>query len=221
MLNETGEGGILDSETVKSITSSDLRADRAHAQANQQYRVTGKIHLVTNHLPHITPDAAMRRRIVVIPWTQSFADNPDPNLEKKLMGELPGILAWLVQGAQRWYADFSTQGLKALAPPPLCAAELDRFFEEEDEVGAWMEERVMTLGLDTDPRGWTPVKDLFADYVGWRFQQGMQGQPVSTNAFGRRLSGKGYDGKTVRVGTGTAKVRPLKLNSSLIAGLDI
>ena len=28
MLNETGEGGILDSETVKSITSSDLRADR-------------------------------------------------------------------------------------------------------------------------------------------------------------------------------------------------
>lgn len=221
MLNETDEGGILDSAAVKSITSSDLRADRAHAQANQQYRITGKIHLVTNHLPHITPDAAMRRRIIVIPWTQSFADNPDPNLERKLMAELPGILAWLVQGAQRWYADFATQGLKALAPPPLCAAELDRFFEEEDEVGAWLTERTMRLDLDTNPATWTPVKDLYADYTTWRFTQGMQGQPVSTNAFGRRLSGKGFDGKTVRVGGTTAKVRPLRLNATLGTGLDI
>lgn len=221
MLNETGEGGILDSETVKSITSSDLRADRAHAQANQQYRVTGKIHLVTNHLPHITPDQAMRRRLIVIPWTVSHADNPDPNLEKKLMGELPGILAWLVQGAKRWYADYDTKGLKALAAPVACAAELDRFFEEEDEVGAWMNDRAMILDLDTDPRTWTPAKDLFQDYTNWRFQQGLQGAPLSSNAFGRRLSGKGYDGKTVRLGSGTAKVRPLKLNATLGQGLDI
>lgn len=220
MLNETGEGGILDSETVKSITSGDLRADRPHAQANVQYRVTGKIHLVTNHLPHITPDAAMRRRIVVIPWTQSFADNPDPNLESKLMGELPGILAWLVQGAVRWWSEFQSSGTSALVPPARCLEELDRFFEEEDEVGSWMKERCLTLSADSDPKSWTPTKDLFMDYQNWRIQQGLQGAPLSVNAFGRRLQGKDIDAKTVRVADKTVKVRRLKLQAAMGNTID-
>lgn len=219
MLNETGEGGILDSETVKSITSADLRADRPHAQANVQYRVTGKIHLVTNHLPHITPDPAMRRRLTVIPWTQSFVNNPDPNLEAKLMSELPGILAWLVQGTIRWYADFNASQKTGLVEPALCAAELDRFFEEEDEVGTWVKDRTMILAADTDPKTWTLSKELYSDYTTWRFEQALQGQPLSVNAFGRRLQAKGFDSKTVRVSEKTAKVRALKLNSSLTAAV--
>lgn len=215
MLNETGEGGILDSETVKSITSSDLRADRPHAQANVQYRVTGKIHLVTNHMPHITPDAAMRRRLIVIPWTQSFVNNPDPNLEKKLRTELPGILAWIVQGAQRWYADYHSSNRTGLAEPERCARELDRFFEEEDEVGTWLSDNCMMLGLDTPPNTWTSTKDLYADYTNWRFGQALQGAALSVNAFGRRLTGKDLDAKNVRIGDKVHKMRPVKLNVTL------
>lgn len=214
MLNETSEGGHLDNETVKSITSGDLRADRPHAKANVKYTITGKIHLITNHLPHITPDSAMRRRLVVIPWTQSFVNNPDPNLEAKLRSELPGILAWLVQGSIRWYADY--QGNRTgLEEPPLVAKELDQFFAEEDEVGTWISDRCMTLDADSDPKSWTPARDLYADYTQWRFEQVMQGQPLSVNAFGRRLQGKDIDSKAVRIADKVAKVRPLKLNKSL------
>lgn len=221
MLNETGEGGILDSETVKSITSADLRADRPHAQGNVQYRVTGKIHLVTNHLPHITPDPAMRRRLTVIPWTQSFVNNPDPNLEKKLRGELPGILAWLVQGAIRWYADFHASQKTGLVEPLACAAELDRFFEEEDEVGTWLKDQTMRLDDASDPKSWTPMKDLYTDYQNWRHQAALQGAPLSVNAFGRRLQAKGIEAKTVRIADKTPKVRPLRLNQTLSQGADI
>jgi putative DNA primase/helicase len=217
LLNETQEGGHLDNETVKSITSGDLRADRPHAQANIKYRVTGKIHLVTNHLPHITPDPAMRRRLVVIPWTQSFEANPDPNLEAKLASELPGILAWLVQGAIRWYAD--KEGSRTgLTEPPLVAAELDQFFEEEDEIGTWLRENTMRLGDDTDPKTWTPTTALYQDYTSWRFNQSYQGHPTSVNAFGARLRGKGIEAKTVRLGDKTPKMRPLRLNASLGLG---
>lgn len=214
MLNETGEGGILDSETVKSITSADLRADRPHAQANVQYRVTGKIHLVTNHLPHITPDPAMRRRLTVIPWTQSFVNNPDPNLEKKLRGELPGILAWLVQGAIRWYADYNASQKTGLAEPPLCAAELDRFFEEEDEVGTWLKERCIPAAIDSDPKTWTVNATLYQDYQLWRNSQGIQGQAISVNAFGRRLQSKDFDTKPVWLDGKTVKVRRLTLRAA-------
>lgn len=215
MLNETGEGGILDSEAVKSLTSADLRADRPHAHANIQYRVTGKIHLVTNHLPHITPDKAMRRRLVVIPWSESFADNPDPNLEKKLMSELPGILAWLVQGAVRWYADHESSQRSGLEEPRRVAAELDQFFEEEDEIGTWLRDNTMALAEDSDPKSWTTNRALFEDFVQWRFAQGASGPAPSTNAFGRRLNGKGFEVKPVWGGGKTIKVRPLKLNSDL------
>jgi P4 family phage/plasmid primase-like protien len=214
MLNETDEGAHLDMAAVKSITSSDLRADRAHAKANQQYRVTGKIHLVTNHLPHITPDPATRRRITVIPWTQSFVDNPDPNLEEKLMAELPGILAWLVQGSMRWYADFTSSSKTGLVEPRLCAEQLDNFFEDEDEIGTWMAEATTGVLEDSDPKGWATSKALYESYTQWRFDQHASGQAPSITSFGRRLTAKGYEARTVRVGEKPIKVRPLILLGS-------
>lgn len=220
MLNETGEGGILDSETVKSITSGDLRADRPHAKANIEYRVTGKIHLVTNHMPHITPDAAMRRRLCVIPWTQSFLGREDPNLESKLMRELPGILAWLVQGAMRWYADFEASSRTGLEEPARCAAELDAFFEEEDEVGSWMRDRTMTAPAADDHKGWATAKALYNDYIAWRFEQTFQGQPISANAFGRRLTGKDIGIDTVWLDGKAQKVRSLVLRNTAVGTVE-
>lgn len=219
MLNETDEGGILDSAAVKSITSGDLRADRPHAKANIQYRITGKIHLVTNHLPHITPDPAMRRRLTVIPWTETFVDNPDPNLEKKLASELPGILAWLVQGAMRWYSDFEASSKTGLVEPAACSAALDSFFEEEDEVGTWLRDNTLPAAGD-DPKTWTPTKDLHLDYARWRAEQGLQGAALSTNAFGRRLAAKGYESKVVRIADKTPKVRRLTLKRAMGNTID-
>lgn len=222
MLNETEEGGMLDTAAVKSITAGDLRADRPHAKANVQYRVTGKIHLVTNHLPHITPDPAMRRRITVIPWLESFVGREDPNLEKKLQSELPGILAWLVEGAVRWYADFASSGRTGLVEPAACAVELDRFFEEEDEVGTWLKDSTMELAEDSDPKTWSTNQALHADYTAWRFAQGYPGQALSINQFGRRLTAKGFDSRVVRIADKTPKVRRLKPNKALAAEmLDI
>lgn len=217
ILNETSEGGHLDNEAVKSITSADIRADRPHAKANVKHRITGKVHLITNHLPHITPDPAMRRRLVVIPWTQSFVNNRDPNLEAKLRSELPGILAWLVQGAIRWYGDYESSQSTGLSEPALVARELDQFFEEEDEIGTWIKDNCMSVDKDSDPKGWTENRILYQDYTSWRMQAGLQGQPISTNAFGRRLQGKGLEPRAVWNGSKTIKVRALKTNASLAA----
>lgn len=210
IVSETGEGGFLDSEMVKSVTSGDLRADRPHARANVKYRVMGKIHLVTNHMPHITPDSAMRRRLAVIPWTQSFVDNPDPNLEKKIAGELPGILAWLVRGAIRWYADFEHSGKTGLEEPAAVRAELDGFIEEEDELGQWLSENCTTF-VSSSPKDWTPNSDLYQDYLRWRTASLLQGQPLAKNAFGRRLTGKSIGTASIRVGDKVMRVREVGL----------
>ena len=217
VLSETAEGGILDSEAVKSITSADLRADRPHARENIQYRVTGKVHLMTNNLPHIVPDAAMRRRLVLIPWTQSFEKNPDPNLNAKLAGEAPGILAWLVAGARRWYADFEASGRTGLIPPAVILDALEAFVQEEDEVGTWLSESAVMMSEKSEPKTWARSKDVYADYLRWRMLANLQGRPLTPNAFGRRLTGKGIPAATIRSGDTTAKVRALTLRSAVDA----
>lgn len=206
VLNETDEGAHLDDAAVKSLTAADQRADRAHYEGNRQHRITGTLHLVTNHLPHITPDLAMRRRLTVIPWTQSFAANPDATLEDKLAAELPGILAWLVEGAQRWYAE-------GLAEPDLCAKALDVFFEEEDEVGAWLRSSTTATDPNSDSKTWAKVGDLYAHYRQWRLEQSMSGKEMSTTAFGRRLSALGFDVRVTTFEGKAARVRPLVLTS--------
>lgn len=217
MLNETGEGGTLESETVKSITSGDLRADRPHAQANLEYRVTGKVHLVTNHLPHITPDQAMKRRVVVIPWTQSFFGREDPRLKDKLRAEYPGILAKFVGGAVEWYAEMQRNGKTGLVAPPLIQRQIDQYFEDEDEVASWLASNCVMLPPDSSPRGWSASAALYIDYERWRREQFMSGGPLSGTAFGKRLSAKGFEAKDVKIAGKVAKHRPLLLSSCIDA----
>jgi len=220
MLNETNEGDALDMEVVKSLTSGDLRADRALYEGNQEYRITGKFHVSTNHLPHVTPDDAMRRRIVIIPWMESFLGREDPNLRRRLQAELPGILAWLVRGAVMWFQESQTSGRKVFdAQPAVCQEALDAFFEEEDEIGSWFYDQAIPLSKTEDPKTWTSTKDLYQHYVNWRANQALSGQPMSLTGFGRRLSSKGFEQKQIRLGDLRVKVRPIKTRTTLTAGI--
>jgi hypothetical protein len=48
----------------------------------------------------------MRRRFHLIPLTVTIPpEERDPRLAEKLKAEWPGILQWMIEGAQRWYAE--------------------------------------------------------------------------------------------------------------------
>lgn len=218
-LSETAEGAMLDVEIVKSVTGGDARSDRAHHKGNTTSTITGKIHLMTNHLPHVTPDDAMRRRVVVVPWTQSFKDNPDQSLDANLASEAPGIFAWLVQGARRWW-ELSVGGKRrVLDPPELIRRATEEMFEGEDEVQQWIAERCMTLDAKSALSGWETVSALYADYKNWRFSSSLNGQAIGSKTFGDRLSSKGYEAKVTSRAGASARVRPLRLANSVVDSL--
>ncbi len=57
---------------------------------------TFKLIMAGNHAPKIRcVDAAMRRRINIVPLTQT-PKNPDKNLQSKLRAEYPQILNWAI-----------------------------------------------------------------------------------------------------------------------------
>ena len=109
--SETEEGRRLDESLVKDLTGSDTVVARHMRAEFFEFRPTHKLWLSTNHKPEIRgTDLAMWRRIRLIPWDVTIAPSDQKkDLPKKLTAELPGVLAWIVQGCLEW----QEQGLNA------------------------------------------------------------------------------------------------------------
>jgi putative DNA primase/helicase len=104
---ETGEGRRFNETLVKQLTGGDAITARRMHEDFWSFNPTHKIWLSTNHRPEIRgTDYAIWRRIRLIPFGVTFADDSEPrknpDMERQLLAELPGILAWSVRGCLDW-----------------------------------------------------------------------------------------------------------------------
>jgi putative DNA primase/helicase len=97
----------LDEAAIKRVTGQDVITARFLYSEFFDFKFRGKIWLAANHKPHITgTDEGIWRRIRLIPFTVQITEaEKDPDLPDKLRKEYPGILRWMLEGANRWYAD--------------------------------------------------------------------------------------------------------------------
>ena len=101
---EAEYGGKLAESVIKRLTGDDMISARFLYGEFFDFLPTFKIFMATNHKPKIGGmDNAIWRRIRMIPFEVNFPeDKQDRMLSKKLAEELPGILAWMVEGALKW-----------------------------------------------------------------------------------------------------------------------
>src|SRR5207253_1557753 len=90
-----------DEATVKALTGGDTITARRLYQSEEEFQSAVHIFLLTNHKPRIKGnDYAIWRRVRLIPFTVTISpDEQDLNLGAELREDLPGILAWFVEGA--------------------------------------------------------------------------------------------------------------------------
>lgn len=153
--SETQSGKRWDEQRVKSLTGGDLVTARFMRQDNFTFAPQFKLVFIGNYQPVIRDvDAAMRRRIQMVPFTVTpkVVDN---ELGAKLRDEYPAILAWMIAGCLAWQ-------LEGLAPPPSVQALTKEYFAEEDVVGRWMRDR-----LDESSEGQETTHDLFQSWREW------------------------------------------------------
>ena len=189
---------------VKQMTGGEPIAARFLFKEFFEFTPTFKIFLATNCLPRLdATDAAIMRRIRTIPFDRVFAANEqDRTLAEQFSAEAEGILAWIVEGARRWYDAGS------LMTPTKVTAANEAYRVEMDSIGAFLSET-----YEEDPSASVSASSLHTDYRLWTKSNGLD--PVSQTAFGISLTNRGY---AARKGSGGLSLRRGLKARNVLAG---
>ena len=180
---ETGDGRRFDEALVKRLTGGDgIRVRRMHEDF-WEFEPTHKLWLSTNHKPEIKgTDYAIWRRIRLIPFTVKFTDDgearKDPEMEVKLTVELPGILAWAVQGCLAWQRE-------GLIAPEAVKTATESYRQQMDAMAGFIDECCVV-----QKNAKVKATDLYIAYTNWCEQSGEYSE--SQRKFGMRLSERGF-----------------------------
>ncbi len=186
---EAAAGARLNEGLVKSITGGDKIIARFLHKDWFEFDPEFKLWMGTNYRPYISGnDLGIWRRLCLIDFPVTFVDGPDilpgqrlkdPDLKAKLMAELPGILAWAVQGAVDWYR----QGLKI---PKRWIAATEAYRSDSNPFGDFVDEC-----LEVGPGFSASAKTLMTGYEQWCGETA-GGSVMSATAFGNALRLRGF-----------------------------
>lgn len=105
-ISEPDEGDVLDEAFVKQLTGDDRISFRPpYGRSNIDFRPTFKLTILANHPPAINGNDSIWDRQRILVWKRRFEpEEQNRDLEALLMGELPGILNWMIAGFRDYCA---------------------------------------------------------------------------------------------------------------------
>lgn len=126
----------LNEALIKDLTGGDTITARFLHQEFFDFTLEAKIWMFGNHKPQVRgTDTGIWRRVALLPFTQTVApEDQIKDLNKKIIAtELPGVLAWMVEG---WKA-YTVVGLEQ---PAMISEAVAAYRQEQDVIGAFLEE---------------------------------------------------------------------------------
>ena len=161
-LTETDSSDAFSESRVKELTGGERVAARRMYAEEVEFVPRAKFLLGTNNLPSVRgSDEGIWRRLIVMRFTQTFT-NPDPDLIAALRAELPGILAWAVRGAQRYYANG-----RALPTPTVFQTASNEYRGAQDHITGFLAD-----ACELDDDAVVSAAELQRAYQAWAREEG-------------------------------------------------
>lgn len=163
-------------ERLLSISGGDaVTIDRKHVSAVTKYLPTRFI-VMTNELPRLADaSGALASRFVVMTMTNSFYGKEDLDLSNRLMGELPSILNWAIDGWDR----LTARG--RFMQPESSGQAVQELEDLSSPVAAFVRDR-----CEIGPEHQVSVDCLFREWELWCDDAGRD-YPGTKSTFGRDL----------------------------------
>jgi len=189
LIEELPEGRHLNIKRLKDTVGTSPVTARYIAKDNVTFPATHSLVLTTNYIPLIDEvDHATWRRLALVEFPYTFTANPQTALDKPAIpglrdrlvhgtdGRREAVLAWIVQGARRWYA-----ADKVMPPMPAVVEEAtSRWRADADRVYAYFRERLIP-----HPGRYVTATDLYNDFITWH--EGHGNRPWSDQTFTARF----------------------------------
>lgn len=185
LLNKAGDHskleGVADGDS-KAIISGDGIEVSPKFKPSYQIEPYVRLMLATNHFPHNTDGSeAFFRRLLIVPFNNVVpVERRNPALLESLLMEMPGIIAWAVQGLYqlREQGQFTT--------PPSCHQAIQSYREQISPVRMFASE---CLEPSPDRSGFM-ARDLFMAYRAWCRDRGFDADNMIS--MGREMSSLGF-----------------------------
>lgn len=173
-------GKKLDEALTKEVTGGDPITSRFLFREYFEQKPTFKLFIAANYKPEIRGmDHGIWRRIRLIPFNVVLADDEiDRDLPKKLEAELPGILAWAVQGCLDWQRG-------GLGMPNEVVTATREYREESDVLSKFIEDR-----CEQSRHAVVSIKNLYDAYEAWTEENAED--ILSKKTFGHLLKQRGF-----------------------------
>jgi len=164
---------------IKAVTGEDPIHARFLHKEYFNFTPQFKVWVAVNHKPCVSDTShAFWRRVLLIPFTQTFKPNQqDKLLSDKLRQESPGILAWMVKGCLKW----QNEGRQL---PDTVQKATTEYRKEEDVIQLFLNEN--TIKQQTSM---VKYSELYDAYRRWCMENGFN--TGSSNLLGRRLTEMG------------------------------
>lgn len=153
------ESKYIRSDKFKALITGEMVSAERKFGESFEFIPRTKYLFATNQLPTFDGiNYGIKRRLIMIPFHRVFKNNErDYNLISKLRKELPGILAWAIEGAKKIYkSNFSF-------PKSMQVEEAMREFEEEVSSAI----RFIREQYDIDDNAFISNQDLYDAYRSW------------------------------------------------------
>jgi len=202
---ETEQGSRWAESKLKALTGGDKITVRFMRQDFFEFTPQFKLLIVGNHKPSIrNVDEAMKRRLHMVPFTVTIPPaRRDKRLPDRLLAERDGILVWALRGCLDWQRT-------GLRPPAAVMAATEDYFEAEDAIGRWIDERCV--------RGPQYSEGSTALYTSWKAWAEANGEYAgSMKRFSESLSNRGFQKRNTAQARGFRGIGLKDSNSDLFA----